>query len=82
VSWLKRLDAIIDTVYFAFTCAVPLAVLAFAVQKLGWNAVVVALPLFCAFHAGRRLALDQWTRELDARLEALKRKLPPEDPKR
>jgi hypothetical protein len=68
-KWIE----IIDTVFLGIDCAVPIAAIAFAAHKLGWPGFsLVALPLFCAYQAGKKFATDKWMRDLDTKMARLK----------
>ncbi len=72
-------DAFIQ-IGIALMFAAPLAFGAFLWQRAGWHAFVGYMVLVgCAFIAGRVTAQEKWMRDLDARVEALKKEYDDDD---
>jgi len=75
VNRTDRICEILNVATLGFISAVPLACLAAAVQRVGWHALPLAYPLYCAWAVGRQTARTKWMREYEAQIAAIDRKI-------
>lgn len=66
----------LEIVIVGIYTAIPLAFVAWATRRVGWNVFpIVAVPIFCAWFVGRQTAQTKAWRDIDRRLASGESKL-------